>query len=494
MREVGPIGRRGTPTWAVLLATLLALWAQLAGAAPAPDAARVLAPMPDTFKRPTVLVYPVLDLAPLGGAEPPAAPTRVEAFEAFVSALGRYPNLKVVAPPNVAVRIRARKVWLEGAREATVRADAGRDAYAEVRLETAARYLKEATTLFHNIEHEFVDARAVARTELTRAATLLEKGDVLEANDAFVAALNADPRIRLRADYDRPETLAALERARETLLREPQPPPQFARWPAGESNQPELFIVRTRHHAARGDEPARLEVVLVSSNGTVLPESQPLPAELNADEAGSRLASRLFACLPFGAPEGTRKVTREVRLDAGGAYFVYLENPLEAFGNVGAGVDFTFQLARNISLKSLFMVANSMDDQSAQLREDVVTFRAAFAPGFETRFGPVWFEAHVGLEGASPGAFVTSSSVYCRQFDDVAQGIGYDACLASGGLDRTPRRVLVGAHGSLGGGLDLVDDLYLALRVQAAEYFFSNGSSDLGRPLGGVIALGYRLR
>ena len=82
-------------------------------------------------------------------------------------------------------------------------------------------------------------------------------------------------------------------------------------------------------------------------------------------------------------------------------------------------------------------------------------------------------------------------------------GRGRDVVFTSGGTEANAlairglaagRRVLVGAYGSLGGGLDLVDDLYLALRVQAAEYFFSNGSSDLGRPLGGIIALGYRLR
>jgi hypothetical protein len=170
---------------------VVTLCATLTLAAPAPDAARILAPPPEGFKRPTVLVYPLVDLAPLAEVAPaivsptPAA-SNVPTFEAFVSALTRYPNLRVVPPAGVVARIKARRAWLEGVRVGAARAEDGRDASARVRLSDAARALGEAARIFHEVEHGYVDPRAVARTDLARASTLLEQGDALEANDAFL--------------------------------------------------------------------------------------------------------------------------------------------------------------------------------------------------------------------------------------------------------------------------------------------------------------------
>ena len=123
--------------WA-LTVVVVTLSAALVSAAPAPDAARILAPPPEGFKRPTVLVYPLVDMAPLAEVSPavvstPAAQSNVPAFDAFVSALSRYPNLRVVAPASVVSRIKARRTWLEGVRVGAARADEGRDASAQVR-------------------------------------------------------------------------------------------------------------------------------------------------------------------------------------------------------------------------------------------------------------------------------------------------------------------------------------------------------------------------
>jgi len=478
---------------------VVTLGATLTLAAPAPDAARILAPPPEGFKRPTVLVYPLVDLAPLAEVAPaivsptPAA-SNVPTFEAFVSALTRYPNLRVVPPAGVVARIKARRAWLEGVRVGAARAEDGRDASARVRLSDAARALGEAARIFHEVEHGYVDPRAVARTDLARASTLLEQGDALEANDAFVAALSTDPRTRLRPEYDRAETIAALERARQSLLATQRPPDTFARWPAGEPAAADVFVVRARHHAAQGGEPARLELVVVSANGAVVPETQPLPAGVPAEDAGGRLASRLFACLPFGGAAPVRRVTREVRADIGGAGFIFLENPLDPFGHVGAAMHLTTQLAQRVSVEAMAMVSNSIADSSAQLTESMVTVRGAVAPGFETRLGGARLEAHIGLEVASPGEFVTSSNVYCRHFGVPTDGLGYQACVDGGGLDRTPRRVLVGAYASLGASVELPDDLFLVARLHYAEYLFASGPSDLGRPLGATLGLGYQLR
>lgn len=480
-----------TPVWRLGLRLLfIAVWPGPCAfaAAPMSDAQRLREGLPPGLKRPVVVIYPVLDVRPLGSAAPSAGGVGV--FEMFVAELGRYGNLDVQGPVRTLARIKARRAWPEREQFARSKADEGLEDYKQVRLDAGAQHLGEAVVLFQELEYGYVDPKVVARAELSRGLALLEKGDDVDANNAFTRALEADPRLRLREKYDRPESIAAFERARTTLVSTLPPPASFTSWPAGEAPATDVFLLRTRLLPADDTRPERLEIAVVASGGAVLPDVQ----AVESPEAASRLASRVWASLPFGRATRDKRSSNEVRLDAGFAWFLFADNDLgtDAFGNVGAQASLYWTLARHIGLQGAFLVANSGRDTEEDLRADILTYRGFLGPGYEVRFVSWRLDAHVGVEVASPGRIVTTTNVYCKHEPDDPKSLFAGGCL--GDLSSTARTVLVGAGLTAGVSYDLVDDLYLNLQLNVAEYFYKAEETDLGRPVGTAFSLGYRFR
>lgn len=466
----------------VTVFTLLALPAL--AAAPISDAQRLREGLAPGFRRPVVLVYPVLDARPMGAAAPSAAGT--ELFDAFVAALSQYTNLDVQPPARTLARIKARNAWAAREQFARSKSEEGQEDYKQVRLDAAAKHLLEAAELYDDLEYVHVDPRAVARTQLSRGLALREKGDDVDANAAFTRALQADPKLRLREKYDRPECIAAFERARLALLAELPLPEGFDKWPKSEAASTDTFLLRARLLPADEKRPERLEILVIASGGVVLPDVQPVATP----DAAGRLAARVWASLPFGRAVRDKRSANEVRLDAGFTWFVFGKNDLGTgiFNNVGAQTSFNWTLAKNIGLQASLKVANSGRDREEDLRADVLTFRGFIGPGYEARFGPWRLDTHVGVEIASPGRIVTTDNVYCKQFPDDPR------FCRPGDIDSTSRTVLVGAGLTAGASYDLVDDIYLSLQIDASEYLYEVTETDLGRPVGAAVSLGYRFR
>lgn len=477
-------------TLALCLAGLVFATCALA-APPLSDAERLRDGLPPGFRRPTVVIYPVLDARPLAAATPAATSAETSVFDAFVAELARHENLNVVRPGQTLQRLRARKGFAEVEVVARGKADEGQDDYKQVRLDAAVDHLAEAAALFSKLEYIYVDPRTVARAELVRGQALLEKGDGIDASIAFGRALAADPRLRLRPNYDRPECIEAFERARRAAVDTPPAPTELIRWPTDEPVSPDVYLVRSRLLPAVADRPERLEIYVVGSGGAVIPDVQALATP----DAASRLAGRLWASLPFGRAVKDKKSGGEVRLDAGFAWFLFAEDGLGTgvFNNVGAQSSFFWGFARNIGLQIAFLVANSGRDSEEDLRADILTYRAFLGPGYESRVGPWRFDAHLGVEVASPGRITTTDNVYCKHVPPNERTI-FAAFCPQDAISTTDRTVLVGAGLTAGASLDLVDDLYLALQVNAAEYFYQLDTTDLGRPVGGSFSLGYRFR
>lgn len=452
----------------------------------AADVRRLHTGLPPGFKRPVVYVYPVLDLRPLAEEKPATAPGP-DVFQAFVEELASYGNLEVVPPSRTVKRIKARPEWLVREQVARKRAAEGEEAYGQVRLDLADRHLKEATDAFTDLEYQYIDPQLVARAERTRGFALLESGRPVDAGDAFKRALQVDARLRLRKNFDRDDSVEAYEAARRTLAETLPLPPELRAWPVGEPKAPNTFVLRARLLPAVKREPARLEVAFLTG-GTLSEDSEPL----TTPDAASRLAARVWACLPFGQTERDKKSESEIRLDAGFSWFLFTANNLgtEPFGNVGAHTSFFWSLARHIGMQLAFQVANSGRDEEEDLRKDILTFRGFAGPGYELRVGPWRFDAHLGVEVASPGRIVFTDNVYCK-YGGATQ---VDRRCGPEDISETPRTFQVGLGLTGGASLDLVDDIYLSLEVNVAEYIYELDETDLGRPAGGAVSLGYRFR
>jgi hypothetical protein len=291
------------------------------------------------------------------------------------------------------------------------------------------------------------------------------------------AALLLDPTLKLREGYDRPDAVAALERARAALL-------------AAETRPREFTVADTSRTVAIYGRVVgeRLEVAIHSA-GTLTVEAQPLGADPAAD--GDRLASRVWACLPFGSAPRKRGHRSEVLLDAGFGYHIFTTAPV-TFGNFGIGANLSWLVAPHLTLDAQLSVANSGRDAEEDLRQDIVSSRLFLGPGYSTGTSRLRGAVNVGLEAAVASEVVLTSSAACKYFteDDAPPSA---LCDHDRQIDRGDAGLLMGAGLSVSGGVRLVNQVFLTLRLHVAHYLFDPSGTELGLPVGGQVALGYRL-
>jgi hypothetical protein len=219
-------------------------------------------------------------------------------------------------------------------------------------------------------------------------------------------------------------------------------------------------------------------------------ESEPLGDDPKDD--GSRLASRVIACLPFGQAPELSVFSPELTLDAGFGSFVFTKAPVSAFANLGVGVNLSYLAAPNISLEVDLALSNSNRDRQEHLRSDVGTWRLRAGPGFQWQGGRFRIFAHVGVEVAGHSGFEFTTNSACKHFSP-ADEVPEILCDFERDIERNEGAWFLGASGSLGVRVTLVRLFYIAGRISAAGYAFTSDRSALAWPVGGYIGLGYRM-
>lgn len=448
-----------------------------AAAAPAPsDALRLHRGLSPDFERPRLRIYPLLDQGlltqPAGQGAPQAA------WAAFVERLTARGNLKVQGPGATRRAITRRRGYAQALRLARSAAERAREDHRRARLEAAVSGLRTAIRALQEIEHHVVDPAEVARLLLLQGQAQLEQRDRQGAQRSFEEALTLAPEIRLVAGTDSPSAVEAFEATRAELAAQPPVPADHQRVPTGLRTS--QYILRARH---AGD---RL-VITVQSAGGLREEQQPLTG-LSPAEAGDRLASRVWACLPFGRTPRQGKRRRELLLDAGFHYQVFANSSVvELFSNLGIGMNASFTVAPHLSLDANLSLTNSNRDPNEDLREDISTARAFMGPGFSWSSGFLRASANVGFEGMTISDVVTTRNVHCK-FDPTEN---HPLCNPSRDTSSTGRAWRLGPAVALTGSLRLVEGIYLALRVSGGLTLYESVDNGLGQPITGQLGLGY---
>ena len=472
--------------FAIAVFTVTAIDGHAAG--PVSDIESVGVGLPDGFKRPQIVVYPLIDQRRLeideqvGTSATEMFPP--EAWQAFLDTLGQAPNLSIRRPANTRRSLQNDRAYQSALALAVKAMNRGYRDFREVRLESAVESLETAIAALLALEHQVVRPREVSRACLTLGLAHLEQKNDSSAESAFRQALLIDPSLRLRPGYDHPKALLAFARARQALTKGgPPPPPGFsARSPSNGGNG-------ARYEIRARALPDRLELTIRSPVG-VRVESEPLGDDPAED--GSRLASRVIACLPFGHAPNVAAFSPELTLDAGFGSFLFARAPVSAFANLGVGVNLSYLAAPSISMEVDLALSNSNRDRQEHLRRDVGTWRVRAGPGFQWQGGRFRLFAHVGVEVAGHSAFEFTTNPACKHFSP-ADELPTVLCDFDREIEHNDSAWFLGASVSMGARVTLVRQFYIAGRVNAAGYAFESQRSALSWPVGGYIGLGYRM-
>ena len=444
------------------------------GRAPADsDAARLNEGLPRSFQRIELLIYPPTDQRPLAADGSPLAPPK--AWTQFLDALSARRNLRIHPPASTLAKIRKRSDYQRGLRLAQAAAQRGQDDYRRVKLDRATESLAAAIDAMTEIEHHIIDPNGVARLALLHAQALLEGGHKQRAGRAFQQALTFDSHLRLIPGTDSPAAIRALEEARSSLK-----PGTPARIGARANPGPRRYIVRTRIM------PDLLHITVQSVGGLRVEQMA-----LNAPDAGNRLANRIWTCLPFGRSPRRRADRRRLFLDAGFNYDTFINSSaVDLFSNFGAGLNISWIPTANLAFDANLSLTNSNRDPNEDLREDISTARLFAGPGFIWRAGPFRAGVNVGFSAETISPVITTRNVACKFFkpDDAVP-----LCKPEQDIEHVERSWRVGPAMTVSGSLQLVNQLYVSLRVLTATSIFDSVDTGLGFPLGAQLSLGYRL-
>ncbi|MBU0553965.1 hypothetical protein KJ940_21005 [Myxococcota bacterium] len=470
--------------WRLLLA-LAALSAApattpAAFAQPISDARRLQGGLPPRFQRPLVQIYPLLDqrLLSLKGDEAgqiqPEPPP--EAWARFLEALPRAINLNVTAPQATARRLAQR--GQRGIEIAQRTLKAAYLDYKEVRLEAALPRFEAAIAGLLAWRYDAVAPAALAHALLTLGLAAREAQHPEAARRAFERALQMDPAIRLRAGYDHPEAVAAFEDARARLLTAPPRPERFNLAEVGEG-----FTLRARAL------PDRLEIAIQSPSGVQLIEQ---PFSDDPEDDASRLASRVYACLPFGRAPKAPRHRRRLYLDGGFSALGFLKSPVGPLYSMGAGMGLMWNLAPNVGLSASAALTNSGRDEAEDLRADIPTLALFFGPGVYHRGTRLRLSGQLGGALTIMGEVERTTNAACKYFS-AEDAIPKALCDPEIDIEQIPMGLSTGAALQLEAALRVVDEIYLTGRLSAAAFIFESQDNGLDYPALAYFGLGYRL-
>ena len=253
----------------------------------------------------------------------------------------------------------------------------GTAAYEKLRHREAAQALEEALGHYTRVDYHLVAPDAVSKVLVLLGKTRLEQGMETEAERLFRAAFELVPTLHVRKEFEHPNTVTVLQRARRSFLTRPPERPATNGNAGATGNQ-----VYIHGRLVQG----RLELVIRSATGIRL-EVEPI--DNNIDNAVSRISSRVMDCLPIKDRVALTPSRGKPRLSAGMGASFYSSSPVGPFPIVDAILSYAHPLSQNIDLWFAGRMSTSGRDASEHLRSAIYSGRLTFGPRPQVALGNV---------------------------------------------------------------------------------------------------------
>ena len=155
-----------------------------------------------------------------------------------------------------------------------------------------------------------------------------------------------------------------------------------------------------------------MELLVISKRG-IQTFRQPITEDPQDD--ASRIAAKLFACLPRGrAP--TPSANAQLILDSGFSGSLYTRSPLSPFPNLGLSVSTNLILFERLSIEGTASISASERDAQEHLRKDLTALNVRLGVGLQGRSGRLSGFAHFGIQVERLSAVFITTSVACKYF------------------------------------------------------------------------------
>ena len=208
----------------------------------------------------------------------------------------------------------------------------------------------------------------------------------------------------------------------------------------------------------------------------------------NPADDGQRLASRVYAGLPFGRVIPQALISW-LNLDLGFDGSTYLSSPVGFVPHYGVRGQIGLMIGEKVYLVTDALMAASGRDFHEHLRQSLTTLRLHFGAGTQARFGRMRGMATLGVQADQLSDVIITNSAACKYFrpEDL---VPRELCDFQRYIDRTKASWSVGPAVTLEGRLKVFRQIDFIARMRVATYLLRTEEHRFDWPLSGTIGLG----
>jgi hypothetical protein len=445
---------------------------------------------------PTILyIYQPQDFSPLYDDESPEnrgikADELKRQWDQLLFELKNKGNLKIIEISEIQKEIKKNNQFQQILSQAQFLARQGIQRYQEVELDQAMVFFEKSLQAYQSIDYFLFEPQEIAQVYLELAFCALELSDEIKAEESFRMALIHQPKLRLKKGIDGDQAIALFAKSKQRLIHLLENEELRSQLYLDAQSElfrpsPQAFLLKTIMHPrffhAQLLNGANLKIII-----------EPINISSEFIDTGSRIASKIWYCLPFS--QGVKKTVNFAFLEiySGIHYFSYLFSPTTLFSNVGADIRLVLASQQRVAVELDLSWANSNRDSQEHLREDLTTWRMALMPKIalwkNTR---ITINLSLGLELNHLSAIKLTREVGCKYFVP-SPDVPKDICLFNEDFQNFDASWKLGAKAQLEINMPLSSDAFrLSVLINATNYFVEYNPAVLGLPIGGSLQLGY---
>ena len=405
---------------------------------------------------------------------PPTAEKREEAAFARQKLISNLNRLR----PNVISM--DRRNYAPTLKTAAAAIERGRLAYEKLKHREAAVALEQALSHYIDVDYHLVAPEKVSQVLLLLGKTRLEQGMETEAERLFRSAFELDPTLQVRKDFEHPNTVAVLQRARRSFL----------------TRMPERPSARV-HSTTKGNHvyihgrviQRRLELVIRSATGVRL-EVEPIDGRL--DNAISRISSRVMDCLPVKDQPALAPSSSKPNISAGIGTSFYSSSPVGFFPIADTVLSYSHPISQNIDVWVSGRLSTSGRDAAEHLRKPLYAARLTFGPRPRFTLGNVVGTIHLLPWVGRTGDTEITTNPACKFFSESSNPPAA-LCNHATDVERLGSGWVTGLEIGTGISVPLSRRFILGLNATLQFKLVEEISTDFKYLYGSTLTLGYRL-
>ena len=417
----------------------------------------------------------------------PATPGLSQLESALIRELGQWPNLKITSPKAYQRRMQKRGQQQRLAKLAHDFISESKQAYREVDLERTRALLDSAIELWTQSRYALIDPVAFGLLFLKRGVVAVEQDQVLSASLDFRKALLLAPHLRLKEGFD---SKAAVRVFTETLnqLRALSPAEliklaEVRAWV--DERYPSMTLIKVR------DQVYSLLWRSPTAQDWGIRARIKLASNASSDEAMSRLASKIWLCLPMVYDQVIRDQSiQRWDISAGWGIATPLKSPVSQITQPGLLLESSLRALSQLKTKLGVTFTNSTQDEARDLASSFTMVNVYVGPLWVKSKRHWWTSLGVMLEGSYLSSTAITRTVGCKFFDLSSQ-IPNEICDPKRDIREIQSAWRIGPRAQINAGLHLSDRLRIALQVFGSVTLYQSTEHPFLYPIGAGILIGY---